>query len=205
MISSLLFFITSSLILAVMPGPDIIFVVTQAIIKGKKEALCVSFGLGTGCIFHATLASFGIAYIFQQSVLAFNLLKYFGVIYLLFLAYKTFVNSDKDITAEDKNIAKLGYIKGILMNILNPKVILFFLAFLPQFVPSNINKVEVYMFFLGFVFMLISTLVFCTISILASPLNKYLLSNTNLMVKVKKISALILGLLAILLASMHQT
>ena len=205
MTSSILFFIVTVALFGLVPGPDIIFVITQAVTKGKKEALYVSLGLTTGCMFHATLASFGVAFIFQQSALAFNALKTLGVIYLLYLAYKTFVNADKEIAATDDNKAKMGYFKGILMNILNPKVILFFLAFLPQFVPSNVNHISLYMFMLGVIFMLVTLVVFSLVAILASQLNTHLISKPKTMTKVNKGSAFVLGGLAILLALARQS
>ena len=127
-----------------------------------------------------------------------------GVIYLLYLAYRTFVNADKEITVTDDNKAKMGYFKGILMNILNPKVILFFLAFLPQFVPSNIKHISLYMLMLGVIFMLVTLVVFSLVSILASQLNTYLISKPKIMIKVNKGSAFVLGSLAILLALARQ-
>ena len=205
MTSSILFFIVTVALFGLVPGPDIIFVITQAVTKGKKEALYVSLGLTTGCMFHATLASFGVAFIFQQSALAFNALKTLGVIYLLYLAYKTFINADKEITATDDSKAKMGYFKGILMNILNPKVILFFLAFLPQFVPSNVNHISLYMFMLGVIFMLVTLVVFSLVAILASQLNTHLISKPKTMTKVNKGSAFVLGGLAILLALARQS
>lgn len=204
MASSIFFFIITVTLFGLVPGPDIIFVITQAITKGKKEALYVSLGLTTGCMVHATLASFGVAFIFQQSILAFNALKTLGVIYLLYLAYRTFVNADKEITVTDDNKAKMGYFKGILMNILNPKVILFFLAFLPQFVPSNIKHIRLYMLMLGVIFMLVTLVVFSLVSILASQLNTHLISKPKIMIKVNKGSAFVLGSLAILLALARQ-
>ena len=204
MASSIFFFIITVTLFGLVPGPDIIFVITQAITKGKKESLYVSLGLTTGCMVHATLASFGVAFIFQQSILAFNALKTLGVIYLLYLAYRTFVNADKEITVTDDNKAKMGYFKGILMNILNPKVILFFLAFLPQFVPSNIKHISLYMLMLGVIFMLVTLVVFSLVSILASQLNTYLISKPKIMIKVNKGSAFVLGSLAILLALARQ-
>ena len=203
MISHLLFFAITVALFGLVPGPDIIFVITQAITKGKKEALWVSLGLTTGCIVHATIASFGLAFIFQKSIIAFNTLKALGVIYLLYLAYKTFINAEKEITANDTN-AKFGYIKGILMNILNPKVILFFLAFLPQFIPSKVVHVKLYMFVLGLIFMVVTLVVFSIVSILASQLNTHLLSKPQLMTKVNKGSSFVLGFLALLLATASQ-
>lgn len=205
-VQNILFYCTAVILLALMPGPDIIFVITQGITKGKKEALFTSLGLGTGCIFHASLAAFGVAVIFEQSEIAFNVLKYFGAFYLFYLAYKTYKNASKtaalkaDEPALSKDKAALhGYKKGLLMNLLNPKVILFFLAFLPQFTPSNVRHAGLYMFVLGLIFMILSTSVFCLVSVLSSLLNKILISNSKLMVKVNKISAIILGILAILL------
>lgn len=197
--SHILFYITSVILLALMPGPDIIFVITQGITKGKKEAIFTSLGLGAGCIVHSALASFGAAVIFQQSDFAFNILKYFGAIYLFYLAFMTFKSADKTIVADDKNSAKQGYKKGILMNLLNPKVILFFLAFLPQFTPSYIVHKGLYMFILGLIFMFFSTCVFISVSIFSSYFNKYLIQNPNLMIKMNKLSAGVLGILAVIL------
>ena len=76
-VQNILFYCTAVILLALMPGPDIIFVITQGITKGKKEALFTSLGLGTGCIFHASLAAFGVAVLFQRSEIAFNILGRF--------------------------------------------------------------------------------------------------------------------------------
>lgn len=196
---NILFYMVSVILLALMPGPDIIFVITQGVTKGAKEALFVSLGLGTGCIIHAALASFGIAIIFQKSDLAFNILKYFGVFYLLYLAFKAFKNAHKINASAENEKVKYSYCKGLLMNLLNPKVILFFLAFLPQFTPEDVADKGLYMFMLGIIFMALSTSVFCIVSILSSYLNKVLMKNTKLMIKINKFSAFILVILAIIL------
>ena len=201
-LNSMLVYISTVCLFALMPGPDLIFVITQGITRGKKEAIYTSLGLGSGCIIHATLASFGIALVFQKSVVAFNTLKCFGVLYLFYLAIKTYINASKVNNDNMENKFKNGYQKGLLMNLLNPKVILFFLAFLPQFVPSHINYsyMGIYMFILGIIFMIVSICVFCVVSILSSFLNKILMSNTRVMIVVNKVSAFILACLAIFLA-----
>lgn len=190
-----------------MPGPDIIFVITQGISKGKKEAVFTSLGLGTGCFIHSALASFGVSMIFKQSPAAFNILKYFGAAYLLYLACKAWPGSKNSKNSKnsnpkkqkDENQGKKGYTKGLMMNLLNPKVILFFLAFLPQFTPENIRHTGLYMLFLGLIFMVISTGIFCIVSILSSFLNKILIQNPEIMAKIDKLSALVLGALAVIL------
>lgn len=202
MFETLPYYILTVALLALMPGPDIIFVITQGILRGKKEAVFTSLGLGTGCFIHSALASFGVSVIFQKSELAFNILKYFGAAYLFYLAYKAWKSASNKLPAfREENFKKQqkSYLKGLMMNLLNPKVILFFLAFLPGFTPSGIRHTGLYMLFLGLIFMLISTGVFCLVSILSSFLNKVLIQNPKLMEKLNRLSALIIGALALIL------
>ena len=168
------------------------------ITKGKKEAIFTALGLSSGCLFHTTLVSIGVALIFQRSIIAFNVLKIAGVIYLFYLAAKTYQNADK--TNFNINPSKAGFLKGVLMNILNPKVLLFYLAFLPQFVPEGVKNTGLYMIFLGLIFMLIAFIILPIFAILSSSLNNLLLKNPKLMIKINKISAFVLLILAILLA-----
>lgn len=196
---NLLFYIGSVVLITLLPGPDIIFVITQGLTRGRKEAVFTALGLGTGCIFHTTIAAFGIALIFQQSPLAFNILKILGVLYLLYLSFKAYKTANDEINTED-NQAQAGFLKGILMNILNPKVILFFLAFLPQFVPTGTKNICLYMMMLGIIFMTIATIILTTMALISAKLNELLLKNKNLMVIINKFSAFAIFTLAILLA-----
>jgi len=196
---NLLFYIGSVVLITLLPGPDIIFVITQGLTRGRKEAVFTALGLGTGCIFHTTIAAFGIALIFQQSPLAFNILKILGVLYLLYLSFKAYKTANDEINTED-NQAQAGFLKGILMNILNPKVILFFLAFLPQFVPAGTKNICLYMMMLGIIFMIIAIIIMTTMALISSKLNELLLKNKNLMVIINKFSAFAIFTLAILLA-----
>lgn len=196
---NLLFYIGSVVLITLLPGPDIIFVITQGLTRGRKEAIFTALGLGTGCIFHTTIAAFGIALIFQQSPLAFNILKILGVLYLLYLSYKAYKTDNDEINTED-NQAQAGFLKGILMNILNPKVILFFLAFLPQFVPTGTKNICLYMMMLGIIFMTFATIILTTMALISAKLNELLLKNKNLMVIINKFSAFAIFTLAILLA-----
>lgn len=167
------------------------------ITKGKKEAIFTALWLSSGCLFHTTLVSIGVALIFQRSIIAFNVLKIAGVIYLFYLAAKTYQNADK--TNFNINPSKAGFLR-VLMNILNPKVLLFYLAFLPQFVPEGVKNTGLYMMFLGLIFMLIAFIILPIFAILSSSLNNLLLKNPKLMIKINKISAFVLLILAILLA-----
>lgn len=171
-------FIAATITLAIIPGPDILFVITQAITNGKKPAIMTATGLATGCIFHTTLAAFGVSVIFQQSKAAFWCLKIAGISYLLYLAYCA-LKSDNKLTINTEKATVSGFKKGILMNILNPKVIIFFLAFLPQFVSSETKHFALDMIFLGIIFAFVSWLVFVLCSILAAKFHQIIVKNKN--------------------------
>lgn len=171
-------FIIAVILLAIVPGPDILFVITQGITQGRKTAILTATGLVTGCIFHTTLAAFGISVIFQQSKTAFLALKIAGACYLLFLAYMALKsNNNLKINASS---SKSGFKKGILMNILNPKVALFFIAFLPQFVSSDTNHFALEMILLGMIFAIISWAVFVVCAFLAAKFNQLIMQNENI-------------------------
>ena len=192
-------YITSVVILTLIPGPDLVFLITQGLIKGRKEAVFTALGLSSGCLFHTTIAAFGVSIIFQKSEIAFNILKIAGVFYLVYVAFKTWQTA-KDFEFKTDTAAKAGFFKGVLMNILNPKVILFFLAFLPQFVPTNTSNVCLYMLILGLIFAAISMILLPIIAIISAEVNKIFLSNKKLMVIINKIGAVTIFALALFLA-----
>jgi len=192
-------YITSVVILTLIPGPDLIFLITQGLTKGKKEAIFTALGLSSGCLFHTTLAAFGVSIIFQKSEIAFNILKILGVIYLTYIAVKGYISAKDFKFSQDKQ-AKAGFTKGILMNMLNPKVILFYLAFLPQFVPAGTQNVCLYMFGLGLIFAAVAFILLPIIAIISAQLNKIFLSNNSLMIIINKLGAIIIFMLAVFLA-----
>ena len=185
---NLLGFIIASATLAVIPGPDILFVITQGITYGKKPAIMTATGLATGCIFHTTLAALGVSVIFQQSKIAFTTLKIAGALYLLYLAYCA-LKADNQLRINSENTSVSGFKKGILMNILNPKVIIFFLAFLPQFVSPETKHFALDMIMLGIIFAFISWTVFVICSVLSAQFNKIIRENNNCGKLVSKFAA----------------
>ncbi len=169
-------FIVASFFLALAPGPDNLFVVALSISNGRKAGFMCTLGLATGIIGHTILASLGVSVIFKSSLLAFNLLKTAGIIYLLYLAWLSF---------NEKNDSEAGrplqsgdflqwYRRGILMNLLNPKVAIFFLAFFPQFIDSQAQSVVEAMFLRGLLFMMVTIVVFGAMAVFAGYLNRYL-------------------------------
>jgi len=168
-------FILSSLALALVPGPDNIFVLTQSMTKGARAGIAVTLGLMTGLIVHTTAVALGVAAIFQTSQVAFNILKYLGAAYLLYLAYLSFKDSSSLDLHSQRNQLSLSqlYRRGIFMNITNPKVSLFFLAFLPQFTNAKSGSVTLQIFMLGGLFILSAFVVFGMVSLLAGKISAW--------------------------------
>jgi len=182
-LTNLYLFIATSFVLCLSPGPDNIFVMTQGITKSKTAAFITTLGLCSGIIIHTTAAALGISVIFQTSQVAFDIVKFAGAFYLMYLAYKAFKHRNDPLTfgeKESKKDLKNLYIKGFIMNILNPKVSIFFLAFLPQFVTIQNGNVPLQMITLGSVFMLITVVVFTSMGILASKLGAKIIANPSI-------------------------
>ncbi|TGC09701.1 LysE family translocator [Methanolobus halotolerans] len=168
-LTQLVYFIAASVALTLLPGPDIIFVVTLSISRGKKAGMATASGLCTGLLFHTTAAALGVSAILYNSALAFTILKYAGAIYLLYLAFKALKEGERLIssgTVGESDLTTL-YRRGIFMNLLNPKVSLFFLAFLPQFVNLDAGSVPSQMVFLGIIFLVQALVVFAFVSVFA--------------------------------------
>ncbi|MDO8650811.1 MAG: LysE family translocator [Undibacterium sp.] len=173
---TLLSFFTVALLLGVAPGPDNIFVLTQSALRGRTAGLIVTLGLCTGLLVHTAAVALGVAAIFQASSTAFTLLKLSGAAYLMYLAWQAFRAKASKI-APGKASALDGwqcYRRGIVMNVTNPKVSIFFLAFLPQFADPRLGALPLQIGMLGAVFMLATLLVFGSVALLAGSLGKWL-------------------------------
>ncbi len=165
----LLAFFTTSVILALSPGPDNLFVMAQSARTGRMSGLFVTLGLATGLIGHTVAVAFGLAAILLASTLAFTILKCIGAAYLLYLAWQAFRAGVGTVKKEDVQVLSRGnlYRRGIIMNLTNPKVSLFFLAFLPQFADPRRGSMMLQFFQLGSIFIIATILVFGLISFLA--------------------------------------
>lgn len=172
---TLLMFFTTSILLALSPGPDNLFVMTQAAQQGRKAGLLVTLGLCTGLLFHTAAVTFGLAALFKASAVAFTVLKFTGAGYLLYLSLLSFragTVSGTTAAAEPLTPAAL-YRRGIIMNITNPKVSIFFLAFLPQFADPANGPLSVQFLLLGGAFIIATMVVFGAISILAGVFGEF--------------------------------
>lgn len=199
MIAELLItFVIASALLAIAPGPDNFFVLSQSILFGQRSGILITLGLCTGLVFHTCIVAFGVASLMQTTQWGFMVLKIFGAAYLLYLAWQ--INKSallqpagEGVTLSDKAL----YVRGIVMNISNPKVSLFFLAFLPQFTDPQAGSVATQIVLLGVIFGVISLLIFSTIAIAAAQIGIVFARYPNLQQALKLITTLLFVLLAL--------
>ena len=191
-------FVLASVVLSLVPGPDNIFVMTNSALKGWKAGFYITLGLCTGLIGHTILVAIGVSVIFQTSALAFNGLKIVGACYLIYLGWLSLKSKELTIDSNDaESVNRSYYITGIVMNLTNPKVALFFLVFLPQFINPINGSVTIQIFILGFLFILSALFVFSSIAFLGSFLEDYLKKSSAINKNINKLAALVYFALAI--------
>jgi len=191
-------FFAASVLLALVPGPDNVFVLLHAAVHGARAALLVVLGLCSGLLFHTAAVALGLAALLAASSAAFTVLKGLGAAYLLWLAWLTWRAPAGMGTAE--SMPALGvrqtYLRGVFMNISNPKVALFFLAFLPQFVEPTSGPVVMQILLLGGVFMLATLLTFGAIALLAGRFGQLLQASPNAQVALNRLASMVFAGLA---------
>lgn len=216
----LLIFFPVCIFLALTPGPDNIFVLTQSALHGKLAGIFVVLGLCTGVLVHTTAVALGVAAIFQASSLAFNTLKIIGAFYLLYLAWGALRAKGEKISLEDnepedgeknptqKTRRKAGhgklYRRGIIMNVTNPKVSIFFLSFLPQFADPIRGSMSLQMIQLGGFFILSTLLVFGAIALFAGSIGTRLQKSNRAQGIMNKAAGFVFIALAVKLATIQQ-
>ncbi|RPG82418.1 MAG: LysE family translocator [Crocinitomicaceae bacterium TMED135] len=169
----LLFFI-SSLALTLMPGPDILFVINQSL-DDKKSGLLVTFGLCSGLIIHTLILALGLSAIIEQNDNVIMFFKYFGSFYLFYLASQEFKKDIETSVSQKENF----YLRGVYMNLINPKVLIFFLAYFPNFLFSDTISISYQFITLGAIFILQALIVFSIVSISSNRLISILKVDTN--------------------------
>jgi threonine/homoserine/homoserine lactone efflux protein len=196
--ADLIAFMTASTVLAFAPGPDNIFVLTQSIVNGRSAGFKITLGLCTGLIFHTAIVSIGVSAIFQTSLLAFNILKYCGVGYLLYLSWKSFRASSSTIEIKERTALTSWqlYRRGIIMNITNPKVSIFFMAFLPQFTNPSNGLLTLQLVILGILFIVVTLVVFNLISQLAGVIGKWVTRSKTGEKIINRVAAIVFASLA---------
>jgi threonine/homoserine/homoserine lactone efflux protein len=199
-------FFMASILLGLAPGPDNIFVLTQSALRGKAAGLLVTLGLCTGLVVHTTAVAFGVAVIFQASAFAFTALKLCGAGYLLYLAWHAFRATAEKIASGSRNgLSRAAlYRRGIIMNVTNPKVSIFFLAFLPQFADPIRGSLTLQMLMLGGVFIVSTILVFGGIALLAGSIGAWLNRSPTTQVVMNRLAGTVFLGLALKLATVKR-
>ena len=169
----LLFFI-SSLALTLMPGPDILFVINQSL-EDKKSGIMVGLGLCSGLVIHTLIISFGVSSLIEKNDIIMNFLKYFGALYLFYLAFLEFRKNNK----LKKNGFENFYLRGFYMNLVNPKVLIFFLAYFPNFLFSDTIPISYQFIILGSIFIGQALFIFCFVSLTSNKLSLLLNFDSN--------------------------
>ena len=204
-IDTLSLFFVAALALALVPGPDNIFVLTQSALYGRRAGLLVTLGLCTGLTVHSAAVAFGVAAIFVASALAFVILKIVGAGYLLYLAWGAFQSRPNSVEGEGLELSggKL-YSRGVVMNITNPKVAIFFIAFLPQFADPDLGSLSAQMMTLGVLFIVTTFMVFGSVAWFAGFLGEFLRKSERAQRVINRITGIIfMGLAARLLIATH--
>jgi threonine/homoserine/homoserine lactone efflux protein len=158
--TTLLVFALAAGVLVVIPGPNHIYIVTRSIAQGRRVGLASAFGVETGTLVHITAAAVGLSALIASSAVAFNFVRYLGAAYLVFLGVRALLSdhgAQLEGGATRAGSARRAYVDGILVNVLNPKVALFFLAFLPQFVDPHRGATATQILVLGLVVFVIAT------------------------------------------------
>ncbi|WP_373020609.1 LysE family translocator [Thiomicrorhabdus sp.] len=191
-------FVVAAILIGLSPGPDNLYVLAQSAFHGRKAGIWLTAGLCSGLVVHTTAVALGVAAILQTSPTAFKVLKVLGAAYLLYLAWLAFRASNAALeNLPPKTLTPFQlYRRGILMNLSNPKVSIFFLAFLPQFTVPEHGFVGLQVFILGLIMMFVTFILFASIALLADKLRTKLVQSPKIQKTLHNITGLVFLALA---------
>jgi len=192
-------FLSISLFLAIMPGPDNLYVLMQSAIYGYKTGVLITLGLCTGLIIHSSAVALGLATLLQASSLALPLLKLFGASYLTYLAWQAYRAASMDLSRQNaESLTPFQfYRRGIVMNVSNPKIGLFFLAFLPQFTDIEQGDIATQTLLLGGLFIVVAFIVMTSFALIAGSLSHWLITSPKVQKTMHRLTAIVLLALAL--------
>lgn len=202
-LNDFLIFALASLVLNMTPGNDMLYVATRSTSQGVKAGIVSALGIAGGCIVHLLAAVIGLSAIIASSAIAFDVIKYAGAAYLIYLGVKSFLSKQNkfsiNTSIEKKSLARLFW-QGVLTNVLNPKVALFFLAFLPQFIHPEKGNTSMQILLLGLWFNISGTIVNSIVAILFGKIGNWLADKQAFIKWQNKVTGLLLVSLGIKVA-----
>jgi threonine/homoserine/homoserine lactone efflux protein len=199
-------FLLTSLVVVLIPGTGVIYTVSTGLFSGWRASIAAAFGCTTGIIPHLTASILGLSAILHMSAIAFQAVKYAGVIYLMYLAWSMWhekVSLKINSTDSTRSLFQI-IVRGFLINILNPKLSIFFLAFLPLFVSPNVSSPMLQMLILSAVFMAMTFIIFVLYGLLANYVRKYIANSSRVTTWIQKSFAAIFAALGLKLAMTKQ-
>jgi threonine/homoserine/homoserine lactone efflux protein len=188
--STLIPFVIASAILVLIPGPAVLYIVSTGIGRGRRMALASMLGIETGALFHVAAAAVGLSAVVASSAVAYSVIKYAGAAYLIYLGIKTLRKHD------DSNLLRIpgatstrgAFKRGVIVNILNPKLAIFFLAFLPQFVVPVRGSVATQLVFLGLLFIAVAVVIDSVYAMTSGMIGSLLNRNERFAMVQKKVA-----------------
>ncbi len=170
------FFSLASIILALTPGPDMLFIATRSMAQGRSAGIVSALGVHTGVLVHTLAAALGLSALIAASAAALSIIKYAGAAYLIYLGLKTMAGRAETLALNSADFSRLRqiYFQGLITNLLNPKVILFFLAFLPQFVDPSVGHISLQLIFLGVLMVMVTLPIDLGVGLAGGTVGKWL-------------------------------
>lgn len=209
MSNNLLIYMIAVLTVNLFPGPDMIYIMSQSLGKGRFYGVTSALGVGAGCFVHIFAVTVGLSSIIFHSAIAFMIIKYLGAAYLLYIGFTSFFKKQPSIlnklgTARDISLKK-SFTQGFLTNTLNPKVALFFMAFLPQFInTSSKYPIGLQLLFLGLLFNLSGTIINVFVGLFFGTVKTWITKHPTVLQIQEKIAGLILIGLGLRLATLKK-
>jgi threonine/homoserine/homoserine lactone efflux protein len=178
-LSKLSLFLIATVVLVLTPGPNVLYIVARSIDQGRKAGLVSALGVEVGTLFHITAAALGVSALLATSAIAFTVVKYLGAAYLIYLGLRKLFTREQVQPDESIGPRKFGRVfsQGVIVNVLNPKVALFFLAFFPQFVNPSTGSATMQILILGCIFFGLALINDVLYALLAGTLGQWLKGN----------------------------
>jgi threonine/homoserine/homoserine lactone efflux protein len=179
---NLILFLAASLVVIVAPGPDNILVLTRGVTLGRKAALVSAAGASVGLVTHSLFAAAGLSVLLARSAVAFSVVKYVGAAYLIYLGVKALLDRESFVLAEGTPRVGLRsvFAQAVASNVLNPKIAVFFLAYLPQFADADAGGTALQLLALGLTFALLTWVIFSAIALFSGTLGAWLRTRPKL-------------------------
>jgi len=180
-LANLSLFVTGSLALLLVPGPAVLYIVARSVDQGRKAGLVSVLGIEVGTLFHIAGAALGLSALLASSALLFDIVKYLGAAYLIYLGVRKFIAKDElaEANAQQRQNMRQIFKQGVVVNVLNPKTALFFFAFLPQFVDPSRGSIVLQMLMLGAIFFLLASTTDSLYALLAGTFGGWLKGNAH--------------------------